>query len=954
MIAIAMVLQVVRCRLEHLLVQVNKNASSQFHHLDHPRKYFLQKRRYVAYRLALGVVTSLLVVFPGLLFPQEIDAASVGDLDRTAPIADHSTVAATIPPFPNANDREQSGRDALRRHDYAQAQRDFAAAIAHYERTQQWAEAAGSAYMLSRTNFEMGEFEAATITLDRGFTLLANLTNPPPALSAQLQAQRGHLQQADGLAESAIDSWETALSFYQQIDDPAGTIATQLDLAALYHELGLDQRARQRLTMVRDDLDRIDLDRIENVELQTIHLLHLADVELTIGQRDDAQNLFEQALRLARRAHLTDARRTILSRLARLARDRGDPILAAQRYREAAAINPDSPDAIAAALGAIDSEIAIEIARQDQRSTTSLDSFRTDDEFEAAAEWIGTPRDRSPSEITYSPAIDQALPSLLDRIINLPDSQAKSQLQVYLSERVRDWHDHAHRWAIAPRDLATGLSAGLVDRRDAGDRRTQAKIASELAQLYRDLDDLTPAIALTQDAIALANQAQAMGIAAIYHHRLGRLLVQANRPAEALESYRQAIVQFQSFRQAYALSDSDTQLSFQNTVEPIYREAIGLLLQNNASQDAIREARDLLEALQVAEISNYFRANCLISRPIEVGKIDPQAAILYPIVLSDRLEILLSLPDDTMQRHTVRQPQAVTLAAAAAARSSMSRSRGLGEQQEAMQRLDRWMIAPFAASLEAAQIETLVFVLDAPFRTIPMAALFDGQHYAIERYNVALAPSLQLLETAPQSRASFSVFLGALEDARQGFSPLPGVRNEVKAIADRLPSELRLNQQFTLQQLKDALRYASHPIIHLATHGQFGSTPDSTFVLAWDGKLQLTDFRDALLSRDEMRHGAIDLLVLSACQTAIGDKLAILGMAGFAVQSGARSTIASLWGVNDDATARQMTFLYEALAQPDISKTEALRQAQLQTIALGGDYAKPFYWAPFVLIGNWL
>ncbi|NJN62245.1 MAG: CHAT domain-containing protein, partial [Coleofasciculaceae cyanobacterium RL_1_1] len=102
------------------------------------------------------------------------------------------------------------------------------------------------------------------------------------------------------------------------------------------------------------------------------------------------------------------------------------------------------------------------------------------------------------------------------------------------------------------------------------------------------------------------------------------------------------------------------------------------------------------------------------------------------------------------------------------------------------------------------------------------------------------------------------------------------------------------------------------------------------------------------------RHGAIELLVLSACQTAIGDKLAILGMAGFAVQSGARATIASLWGVNDDATARQMTFFYEALARSEVSKAEALRQAQLKTIDLGGDYAKPFYWAPFVLIGNWL
>jgi CHAT domain-containing protein len=913
-------------------------------------------------RLVLGCMTWLLVVLLGQLIPQRMNTGlghpfkferPVLAIDLTSiqpPVIEdpRPTTVMEGSPLRQINDLEQAGRDALKRQHYTTAQRDFSAAMTHYERMQQWADAAGSAYMLSRTYFEMGEFAAATIALERGFSFLGNLAHPVAALSAQLQAQRGQLQYANGQLEQAIDSWEAALSFYQEIHDAVGAIATQLDLAAIYHELGLYQRAHQQLTAVRENLDQLDLDRIETIELQTLNRLHLADVELMIGQQNHAQDLFEEALGLARQAQLRDAQSTLLSRLARLAHDRGDLSLAVQHYREAAALSLDRASAIAAELGAIDSEMAI-LTAQDQPQINPQASLR-DSAFDVierpqAPQWLDTPQ---------TPAIDTALQTLLNHITDLPNSQAKARLQVHLTERVRDWRNHTQRWAIPPRDLATGLSAGIVDRRNTGDHRTQAQLTSELAQLYGDLGDFPTAIELTHDAITLANQAQAMGIAGIYHHHLGRWLIQANRPTEALESYRQAIAQFRSFRQAYALSDSNTQLSFQNTVEPIYREAIGLLLQPQASQEAIREARDLLEALQVAEIANYFRANCLTSRPIEVGNIDPQAAILYPIVLPDRLEILLSLPDNTMQRHTVVQPQAVTLAAAAAARSSMSRSRGLEEQQDAMQRLDHWMIDPFRTRLEAARIETLVFVLDAPLRTIPMTALFDGQHYAIERYNIALAPSLQLLETTPQHHQPFSVFLGALEDARQGFRPLPGARDEVKAIAERLPSELLLNQQFTLKHLKNALRYASHPIIHLATHGQFGSTPDSTFVLAWDGKLNLTDFRDALLSRDEVRHGAIELLVLSACQTAIGDKLAILGMAGFAVQSGARATIASLWGVNDDATAQQMTFFYEALAQPEVSKAEALRQAQIKTIALGGDYAKPFYWAPFVLIGNWL
>ena len=653
-------------------------------------------------------------------------------------------------------------------------------------------------------------------------------------------------------------------------------------------------------------------------------MLQVADVELALGEREAAQMHFEAAYQLASRHHFDTICSTLLSRLARLANDRGDRLGAAELYRDAAKINPGSPSAIAAELSAIQCEMEIEIQRQ---------------------------ADRPKGE---SPQFEIALRELFDRTLALPESQAKSQLQVYLTERIRSWEQVSALWAVPPRELAEGLRDGLVHRREAGDRRTQAQILDALAQLYHDRDELDAAIKLTQDAIALATQAHAREMLAMYHHRLGRLLLEAQHPAEALASYRQAIGQLRTLRHSDALSNTESQISFQMTVEPIYREAIGLLLQDNADQAAIREARDILEALQLAEIENYFRENCLTSQPINVGEIDPQAAIIYPIVLPDRLEILLSLPNARMQRHTVQQPASVTIASTAAARSSLSRLLGINEQQDALQRLHHWLIAPFSADLEQAHIETLVFVLDAPFRSIPMAALFDGQHYAIERYNIALAPSLQLLETTRRTNGLFSVFIGGLEAARQGFRSLPGVRDEAEAIADRVPSELRLNEQFTLQRLKEALRYSSHPIIHLATHGQFGSTPESTFVLTWDGKLDLTAFRDELLSRDEVRHGAIDLLVLSACETAIGDQLAILGMAGFAVQSGARATIASLWGVNDDATARQMTFLYEALARQDMSKAEALREAQLKTIALGGDYAKPFYWAPFVLIGNWL
>ena len=932
---------------------------------------FVRSRLPTLYRfgvlLRLGIVTWVLTVTSGLWFPDRsaIAMSPQPTVSALEILATTEIPAITDPGHPG--DDERLGRAALERQDYNQAVAAFKAAIATYEGSSQWAAAAGAAYMLSRTYLEMGELSTAVIALNQGFDWLDQLATPPTILHAQLQAQRGQLQRAEGLTRAAVESWQTAIALYQDSADAVGTIATQLDLATGYQALGLYPQARQVLATVEETITSID-----DVELQALYRLHVADLELVFGQREAAQLGFEAAYQLTEHYSLEGLRSTLLSRLAHLAHDRGDRLEAVTLYEQAAQINPGSLAAIAAELGAIHCELELTIQAYTRSNAASDPSDPNNPSNRAIAPFsaptnvppiasrarpqtaTANPAAIAKHDHSESPELELALQGIFAQMATLPDSQAEAQLQVYLTERVRDWARGTARWAIAPQDLAERLRDSLIHRRNAGDLQTQAQILDTLAQLYHDLKDFEAAIELTQDAIALASQTQARERLAIYHHHLGRLLMDTQQSDAALTAYRQAIEQLQTLRQPDSLSNAASQLSFQTTVEPIYREAIGLLLRANADQAKLREARDTLEALQLAEIENYFRENCLTSQPIDVGEIDPRAAILYPIVLPDRLEILLSLPNQTMLRHTIMQSEADTIAATIAARSSLSRSLGIQEQQPAFQRLYRWFITPFAHRLAQANIETLVFVLDTPFRNIPMAALFDGQHYVVEHYNIALAPSLQLLETTRQKHGAFSVFIGGLEAARQGFRPLPGVRYEVETIAAQVASELRLDEKFTLQHLKEALRYSSHPILHLATHGQFGSTPESTFVLAWDGKLDLTAFRDELLSRDEVRHGAIDLLVLSACETAIGDQLAILGMAGFAVQSGARATIASLWGVNDNPTAKQRTFLNEALARQVVTKAAALREAQLKTIALGGEYAKPFYWAPFVLIGNWL
>lgn len=216
-----------------------------------------------------------------------------------------------------------------------------------------------------------------------------------------------------------------------------------------------------------------------------------------------------------------------------------------------------------------------------------------------------------------------------------------------------------------------------------------------------------------------------------------------------------------------------------------------------------------------------------------------------------------------------------------------------------------------------------------------------------------LTPGLQLLEPRSLKQVPLFSLTAGLTEARQGFVPLPAVKQEVKEISDDLPSEILLNETFTYAKIEKELKNHSVNILHLATHGQFSSQPKDTFILTWDKRLNANTLSELLKTREQSNSEPIELLVLSACQTATGDKRAALGLAGLAVRSGARSTIATLWSVNDQSTADAMIEFYHHLRQGDGNRAEALRQAQLSLLKQEA-YQHPYYWAPFILVGNWL
>jgi CHAT domain-containing protein len=235
-----------------------------------------------------------------------------------------------------------------------------------------------------------------------------------------------------------------------------------------------------------------------------------------------------------------------------------------------------------------------------------------------------------------------------------------------------------------------------------------------------------------------------------------------------------------------------------------------------------------------------------------------------------------------------------------------------------------------------------------------MSVLYDGKHYLMEKYNLAIAPSLQLLDTRPLKPQQLEVFIGGLSKETQNFNALPNVEREIQKISAIVSTQTPLlNETFISESIQKQISNAPFRVVHLATHGEFSSNAEKTFILTWNNRLGVKQLGELLQTKDQDSRTPIELLVLSACKTAKGDNRAALGLAGIAVRSGARSTIASLWSVEDSATATLMEDFYQELSTLGATKADALRKSQISLLK-NPKFTHPFYWAPFVLVGNWL
>ncbi|MBL8519892.1 MAG: CHAT domain-containing protein [Betaproteobacteria bacterium] len=444
-----------------------------------------------------------------------------------------------------------------------------------------------------------------------------------------------------------------------------------------------------------------------------------------------------------------------------------------------------------------------------------------------------------------------------------------------------------------------------------------------------------------------------------------RLLRQAGDVPAAREAFGDLIARLGSAKATLDPALLATGSSFRERYGEAYLQFADLLIADAKAAAPARKAallaqvRDLTEFTKTVEAADYFRDPCIGSdapaRVVEAA--DRSAVTLYPIALDDRLELLAGR-GDRLELVTVPVTRK-ELAQTVNEYRRLLEKRTTSQFLRPARRLYDWLIRPVEQRFGFAGDTTLVVVPDSMLRTMPFSALNDGERFLVEKVPVGTTISLTLTDPKRLDPTQLRSVVKGLTEARQGFSGLPAVAEEVREIGKILNTVPRLDRDFTEAAFTQDLSHSAPRVVHVASHGQFSADPRDSFLLTYDTKMNLDKLRTAIAAGSggsqsgQRGGGALELLMLSACQTAVGDDRAAMGLAGVALRSGARSALASLWYVNDESTAELSSTFYNNLVAQRQTRAGALRQAQVSMIR-SEKFSHPAYWAPFLMVGSWL
>lgn len=536
------------------------------------------------------------------------------------------------------------------------------------------------------------------------------------------------------------------------------------------------------------------------------------------------------------------------------------------------------------------------------------------------------------------------------------------------------------------------LSSGRELLQDSKDKRLHTELLDGLSQLYEDQRRNDEALQLTQAALSMS-KVLPLGVKEDLlmnlEWRAGRLHRLLGHDEVALGHYQKAAEHAKIIRQDIPIEDEEGQSTYGTLLKPLLTGLTDLLLKkakSSGQEDQIARLRLAIETVELtrqAEMQDFLGERCAVEAigSTEARHQGDATAVLYPILFPDRIEVLLSRGRN-ISRHTVNVPMANLRKVIIRFRNNLQEEFNKHYLSDA-QRLYEWLLQPFEKQLSEAGIQDLIIVPDGMLRLIPFGTLHDGQQFVAQKYAVSLVTGISMTDTDTVKGKKTVALLagssepgpvvdmlprdiveriidadpsptGSTEDSQSRSVSLkkklalPGVKREISALQAIVPSTSLLDEGFTLQQFIKETKSDEYRILHIASHGFFGGSAQTSFLMAYDDILKMNDLQS--LIAEGARARGIELLTLSACQTAEGDDRAPLGISGAAIKAKAKSVIGTLWSVDDTSAQKIMEVFYANLAT--LGKSGALALAQ-RTLIENPTYSHPAYWSPFILIGNW-
>lgn len=813
---------------------------------------------------------------------------------------------------------------------YAEAINVLKQAVARFQRNGDRLNAAMTLSNLSLAYQQLGQWQAAETAITQSLNLLAKLSTPA---SSQILAQaldvQGRLQLSQGHTEAALNTWQAAAKIYQQLNEQESLIRNQINQAQALQSLGFYLQANKTLISVEERLNKFP-----DSTVKATGFLSLGNIRRLVGNFKESEEVLQNGLDVAKRVKSSQITSDILLSLGNTSRSRRDIQINLESKE-----NKETAEYTEAAINYYQQAIA-QSATAATRINAQLNLLSL---LIAEKNWD---------------AVSTLLPEIKSQLADLPVSRTSVYAKINFAQSLIKYAKHESSSLQLAAEI---LAQAVTEAQNLKDQRGESYALGTLGEVYQKTGQLTQAEKLTQQALAIAQSIKAEDIAYQWLWHLGGILEKQKRGESAIAAYQQAWKILKSLRTDLIAMNQNTQFSFRENVEPVYRDFVDILLKDSNSQETnLKLAREVIESLQLAEIDNFLRSSCL--RPTtEIDKLlekDNPTAVIYPIILEQRLEVIVKLPSTEIRHYTTNVSKTEIEETISQLRENLPINNRNYEINPDSEKIYTWLIQPVKTELDKNQIKTLVFVLDGALRNIPMSVLYDKeqQKYLFQNYAIALTPGLQLVDPKPLKKVKLNALVGGIgaENLVDGItlSLLENVKGELEDIRTEIPQSQELfNEKLTKINLENQVK--SHPfsVVHLATHGQFSSNPEQTYIAVWQDKLKINELDNLLRTRDKTKPESIELLVLSACKTAKGDKQAALGLAGIAVKSGARSTLASLWVANDESTKKLMSEFYKQLNK-GVTKAEALQRAQLSLFAEQKDY--PDKWAPYILVGNWL